>query len=181
MGDLLLPGFASMVHGELGNASCEIATMHGVCASGVMALKHAWLQIRAGEKRTAAACASEFASRALKASHYQTQDLHHGRLGFETAFLRWMLSDGAGAAVLQDHPDPRRPSLRIDWIELKSYADRFDVCMYTGGPKDGAGEIPLFGGTVQCASCHDPHDNTNAPFLRKTNTASALCSTCHQK
>ncbi len=143
MGDLVLPGFASMVHGELGNASCEVATTHGLCASGVMALKHAWLQIRVGEKRTAIACASEFASRALKASHYQAQNPTHGLLGFEAEFLRWMLSDGAGAAVLQDHPNPRRPSLRIDWIELKSYADRFDVCMYTGGTKDRSGEVPI--------------------------------------
>src|SRR5580700_3882005 len=31
-GDLPLPGFASMVHGELKSAPCEIATLHGVCA-----------------------------------------------------------------------------------------------------------------------------------------------------
>jgi 3-oxoacyl-[acyl-carrier-protein] synthase-3 len=29
-----LPGFASMVHAEIGSPSCEIATLHGVCASG---------------------------------------------------------------------------------------------------------------------------------------------------
>ena len=34
---------------------------------------------------------------------------------------------------------------------------------------------------LQCASCHDPHDNTNSPFLIKTNAASALCLTCHDK
>ncbi len=39
----------------------------------------------------------------------------------------------------------------------------------------------LFGGTVQCASCHDPHDNTNPPFLVMSNTGSALCTTCHIK
>jgi predicted CXXCH cytochrome family protein len=39
----------------------------------------------------------------------------------------------------------------------------------------------LIGGTVQCASCHDPHDNTNFPFLNATNIGSALCSTCHLK
>src|SRR5580693_8255670 len=40
-GDFPIPGFASMVHGELKSASCEIATLHGVCASGVMAIKSA--------------------------------------------------------------------------------------------------------------------------------------------
>src|ERR1700739_33914 len=44
-GDLPLPGFASMVHGELKSPPCEIATVHGVCASGIMALKSAMLQI----------------------------------------------------------------------------------------------------------------------------------------
>ena len=39
----------------------------------------------------------------------------------------------------------------------------------------------LFGGLVECASCHDPHDNSNAPFLVMANTASALCLTCHDK
>jgi len=39
----------------------------------------------------------------------------------------------------------------------------------------------LFNGTVQCASCHDPHDDTNIPFLIATNVASAMCTTCHVK
>lgn len=34
---------------------------------------------------------------------------------------------------------------------------------------------------VQCASCHNVHDNTNAPFLRVTMTNSALCTSCHVK
>lgn len=39
----------------------------------------------------------------------------------------------------------------------------------------------LFGGTLQCASCHDVHDPTNIPFLRTSNVNSALCTTCHVK
>lgn len=34
---------------------------------------------------------------------------------------------------------------------------------------------------VQCATCHNPHNKTNAPFLRKSNAGSALCLTCHIK
>ena len=35
---------------------------------------------------------------------------------------------------------------------------------------------------VQCASCHNPHDNTtNEPFLRLSNSSSTLCLTCHIK
>jgi len=39
----------------------------------------------------------------------------------------------------------------------------------------------LFGGSLECASCHDVHDDTIAPFLRVSNAASALCLTCHDK
>lgn len=38
------------------------------------------------------------------------------------------------------------------------------------------------GAKVQCASCHNPHDNaTNQPFLRLDNSGSNLCLTCHIK
>ena len=35
--------------------------------------------------------------------------------------------------------------------------------------------------TLECSSCHDPHDNTNGTFLRMPNTNSDLCLTCHKK
>ena len=35
--------------------------------------------------------------------------------------------------------------------------------------------------TVECGSCHDPHNENVATFLRKSNAGSALCSTCHTK
>jgi predicted CXXCH cytochrome family protein len=41
--------------------------------------------------------------------------------------------------------------------------------------------IPLYASTLQCASCHDVHDNDDAPFLRNTNAGSALCLKCHVK
>lgn len=47
--------------------------------------------------------------------------------------------------------------------------------------------LPLFkdtaastDGTLQCATCHNPHDNTtNSDFLRASNASSALCLNCH--
>jgi predicted CXXCH cytochrome family protein len=45
-----------------------------------------------------------------------------------------------------------------------------------------AAGLPLFtASTMQCATCHNVHDNTNVPFLRINNAASALCTTCHIK
>jgi len=46
-----------------------------------------------------------------------------------------MLSDGAGAALLTDSPNPEGISLRIDWIETISYANQLETCMYAGGEK----------------------------------------------
>lgn len=48
-------------------------------------------------------------------------------------------------------------------------------------------DLPLYnnsgntGPSVECASCHDPHSDTNATFLRVANTGSAVCLTCHVK
>ncbi len=39
----------------------------------------------------------------------------------------------------------------------------------------------LIGGNVTCASCHQVHDPQYIPFLRRSNAASALCTTCHNK
>ena len=137
--DFPLPGFASMVHAELGAPPCEIATLHGVCASGVMALKSAMLQILSGGKNTAVACASEFASRLFKSTRFDAQEkVRCGNLSFDSEFLRWMLSDGAGAAVVRNSPAPLGLSLQIEWIELKSFANRFEPCMYVGPEKNGA-------------------------------------------
>jgi predicted CXXCH cytochrome family protein len=37
------------------------------------------------------------------------------------------------------------------------------------------------GPSVECGSCHDPHNFTNATFLRISNSVSALCLSCHVK
>ncbi|MEV0355355.1 3-oxoacyl-[acyl-carrier-protein] synthase III C-terminal domain-containing protein [Nocardia sp. NPDC050697] len=136
--DLMGPGHASMVHGELGYPPMEIITAHGICSSGMMALKNAYLQVKVGEKKTALAVASELASRGFKHTRYAemkttTED---GSLPMETAFLRYMLSDGAGAAVVSDTAPADRTSLRIDWISLTSYANTENACMYFGSTKN---------------------------------------------
>jgi hypothetical protein len=52
------------------------------------------------------------------------------------------------------------------------------------------GKLPLFGSTtanatVECASCHDSHNNslngTLGGFLRQSNTGSQMCKACHLK
>lgn len=138
--DLMGPGHASMVHGELGYPPMEIVTTHGICSSGMMALKNAYLQVKIGEKQTAVAVASELASRGFKHTRYDEMKAisEDGSLPMEAAFLRYMLSDGAGAAVVADSPAAGRISLRIDWISLTSYANTKEACMFFGSNTNSA-------------------------------------------
>jgi 3-oxoacyl-[acyl-carrier-protein] synthase-3 len=139
--DLVLPGFASQVHRALGGPACEVASLHGICSSGMQALRSASLQVATGEADRAVVCASELVSRLLKASHYEEVD-GGTNVPFEAEFLRWMLSDGAGAAVLQEKPHPTRPSLKVDWIDIRSHANKYELGMYVGanrGPDGGFG------------------------------------------
>jgi predicted CXXCH cytochrome family protein len=42
--------------------------------------------------------------------------------------------------------------------------------------------IPLYSEKMECASCHNVHNNTTAqPFLRVANAGSGLCLKCHVK
>lgn len=133
-GDLLVPGMASSVHAELGLPPVEIANFQSVCASSMMALKSAFLQVYAGEHKNALVSASEFSSRWFRAGFYEDYFEKHqiSQAPVETEFMRWTLSDGAGAVILENKPSKKNYSLRIDWIKQKSFADRFDNCMFAG-------------------------------------------------
>lgn len=133
-GDYLVPGHAAAVHGELGCGPMEIASHQSVCASALTALKHAWLSVRAGEAEVAATAAGEFSSRWFRPEFYEGTTLvdAKGRARVEADFLRFTLSDGAGAAVLEPRPRTDALSLKIEWIDLTSLAGRFDPCMWAG-------------------------------------------------
>lgn len=135
-GDRILPGLASPVHHELKIPDVEIASFQSVCGSAAMALKSAFLQVKAGEKQQAVVSGSEFVSRIMRGSYLEPTpyaDPVRGITDMGVEFLRWTLSDGAGAVVLAGAPGANGRSLRIDWIDIVSYADRFDVCMQMGG------------------------------------------------
>jgi len=133
-GDLLVPGHASAIHGMLGAPPLELANFQSVCAGGMMAIKSAYLQVRAGENENGVACASEFSSRWFQNEKYEPalSDNEEDGAPIDMEFLRWTLSDGAGAAILESRPNQQGISLRIDWIDLRSYANLFETCMYAG-------------------------------------------------
>ncbi|GAB3233601.1 beta-ketoacyl-ACP synthase III [Glycomyces halotolerans] len=161
-GDLLVPGFASMVHGRLGGGPMQLLSASGVCASGLAALDAAVAKVRLGEHGRAAVVGSELASRRLRRSRLEGAEA-------DAAFLRWMLSDGAGAVVVEPRPRPDRPSLRVDWIRHVSLAHEHPVCM-----RAGTGEVlePSAGDTWQDVDL-DEADKTGMMHLRQDTSALA--------
>jgi len=51
-----------------------------------------------------------------------------------------MLSDGAGALLIEPAPRPGL-NLRIEWIDIFSYAHLLPACMYYGAEKDADGAL----------------------------------------
>ncbi|AOW12899.1 3-oxoacyl-ACP synthase [Hydrogenophaga crassostreae] len=140
--DQLLPNHAVMVHGELGWPRLEAVACAGICLSGIAALKHAWMSIATGSASKAVACASELVSPMMRGHRFEAEVQHklqaleqRPELAFEKDFLRWMLSDGAAALMLQNAPGETL-SLRIDWISLSSAAHELSTCMYAGADKE---------------------------------------------
>lgn len=137
--DQVMPGHAVMVQGELGNPPCEVVSTAGICLCGMTALKYAWMSVASGESRNAVACGSEVASTLMLARNFtgeyesRVEQLENQpEIAFEKDFLRWMLSDGAGAVLLQGQPNTVGLSLRVDWIDIFSFADQMPPCMYAG-------------------------------------------------
>ena len=142
-GDLLVPGHGVQVQAELGVGPLEVASFQSVCASALMAAKTAWLNIRAGEADNAVAAASEFSSRWFRPEFYDGSDLidAKGRLPMQADFLRWTLSDGAGAVWMQAAPSRDHVSLRVDWIDMVSLAHQYDSCMWAGAAPGQAHDL----------------------------------------
>ncbi len=135
-GDLLVPGHASAVQAALGIGPVELASVQSVCAGSLIAAKAASLQVMADGKQAAAVAGSEFSSRWFRPAFYARAPLQDPQFRTSLEFLRWTLSDGAGAIVIEPRPNERRQSFRIDWIKLVSLAHMFDPCMAAGAPPE---------------------------------------------
>jgi 3-oxoacyl-[acyl-carrier-protein] synthase III len=146
--DQLVPSHTNMVHGELGIPPCENITTSGVCISSTTALKYAMYGVAAGEFLHAVSAGSETPSSVMHARNFQAESdaqlealENNGILAFQKDFIRWMLSDGAGAALVEPQPATEGLSLRIDWIVERSYANEQPACMYGGAEKLADGSL----------------------------------------
>ncbi|MFW6286687.1 MAG: beta-ketoacyl synthase N-terminal-like domain-containing protein, partial [Candidatus Sumerlaeota bacterium] len=149
--DQIMPGHASQVHGWVGGGPMEILSASGICVSAVAALKYAAMAVASGESKAAVAVGSELASSFLRGAFHENRrpadksdDLEQEpALAFDADFLRWMLSDGAGAFLLKPEKDQtsQNPNLKIEWIQVASYAHELEPCMFAGAVKRDNGTL----------------------------------------
>ena len=144
--DILLPSHAAMVHGLLKNKSVELNSSTGVCCAGMNSLKFGFLSVKSGNTKNAVCTGSEKVSTWMKSEKYKQEVVNLIKLeeqpivAFKKDFLRWMLSDGAGALLLENKPKGEI-SLKIEWMEAYSFAYELETCMYAGGDKLENGDI----------------------------------------
>ena len=144
--DILLPSHAAMVHGLLKNKSVELNSSTGVCCAGMNSLKFGFLSVKSGNTKNAICTGSEKVSTWMKSEKYKQEVVNlikleeHPIVAFKKDFLRWMLSDGAGALLLENKPKGEI-SLKIEWMEAYSFAHELETCMYAGGDKLENGDI----------------------------------------
>jgi 3-oxoacyl-[acyl-carrier-protein] synthase III len=145
--DQILPGHASMVHGLIKGGEMETISHSGSCNSGMQALKYVYLSVLSGDKSGGIATGSEKLSSWMQAGKFQQEVNNLAELeenpmiAFEKDFLRWMLSDGACAALLQNKPNKNALSLKIEWIDMHSFANEVETCMFAGSLKNCDGTI----------------------------------------
>ncbi|MDD4827865.1 MAG: 3-oxoacyl-ACP synthase, partial [Bacteroidales bacterium] len=109
--EMIMPSHGVQIHGQMGGTRhTEVVSFAGSCCSGMHALKYAWMAIASGEKKNAVALVSERLSAWMRANYFtkEYEDLQRLQdepiIAFEKDFLRFMLSDGAGAVKLSDTP-----------------------------------------------------------------------------
>ena len=146
--DQLLPSHALMVLGESKLNSMEAVSIAGICLSGLTALKYAFTSIKAGVIQKAITTGSENISASMRGRNFEPEVQsrvemvkRNKELTFEKDFLRWMLSDGAGAIGVSNQPNNDKISLKIERIFSKSYANEQEACMYSGCEKLSDGTL----------------------------------------
>ena len=138
---LVAPGPASIVHARLAQMgilkeSIEINSNSGICTSGAQAIINACRVVALGEQASALSVGVDQPSDILKSTSIDVppdrgshlDDIKNSKW-FMSVFLRFMLSDGAGAFLIQDKPATDRMSFQVNWTHSKSFANEAPLCM----------------------------------------------------
>ncbi len=139
---LLAPGISSLLHDQLSkdkviSHSLEINSNSGICSSGAQAIANAARAVKSGDADAAVCVGVEQSSIALRAKAFRaTYDIStilrdvRSSKWFMSVFLRFMLSDGAGAFLLEPQPRKEGRSLKVDWTYSRSFANQAPLCMH---------------------------------------------------
>jgi len=138
----LAPGLSSLLHDQLSkdkviHHSLEINSNSGICSSGAQAIVNAARAVKSGDSDTAICVGVEQASMGLRSKAFRTtydiptilRDVRSSKW-FMSVFLRFMLSDGAGAFLLEPQPREDRISLKVNWSYSRSFANEAPLCMH---------------------------------------------------
>lgn len=149
--DQMMPSHGVMVHGWLPETGAiEVVSPSGVCCASMHAFKYAYMAVKTGEVNNAVSTGSERFSPSLKSVFFEDEVKNltaleeNPYISFEKDFLRWMLSDGAGAFLLSDKKNENGISLVVEWIEGVSYAHEKETCMYMACDKEEDGSLKSY-------------------------------------
>lgn len=139
---LLAPGLSSILHDQLSkdkviSHSLEINSNSGICSSGAQAIVNAARAVKSGDADAAICVGVEQASDGLKSKAFRTtydipailRDVRASKW-FMSVFLRFMLSDGAGAFLIEPQPREDGVSLKVNWTYSRSFANEAPLCMH---------------------------------------------------
>ncbi len=136
------PGLSSLLHDQLSkdnvlNHSLEINSNSGIC----YLRRPGDCQCRPGSQIRGFECSglcweSNNLRLDLKSKAFRTtydipvilKDCQKSKW-FMSVFLRFMLSDGAGAFLLRNKPNEKGLSLKVDWTYSRSFANEAPLCM----------------------------------------------------
>lgn len=148
--DFVTPGIASAVHGELGGRGIEICSAAGVCTASMTAFKYGAMAVASGSSKCAVVGAADRPSAHLRAPFFtaeleaRAEDEDDPHIALQAEFLRWMLSDGAGAALMRDKPREGGLSFKVEWVQLVSFAYELPSCMYMGALRGEDGSLKSY-------------------------------------
>jgi 3-oxoacyl-[acyl-carrier-protein] synthase-3 len=138
---LVGPGISSILHSRLAESghvddSLEINSNTGICTSSAQALVNGCRAVASGDHERALCVGVEQPSEILKSSVIEPPDDRadfrddpSASKWFMSVFLRSMLSDGAGAFMLERGPSSEGVSYRVDWTYSRSFANEAPLCM----------------------------------------------------
>jgi 3-oxoacyl-[acyl-carrier-protein] synthase III len=123
-----MPTASVRIQEALGIETCDELSIHANCTSAYKALYLGHQLIKGGQNRNALILSANLASSELRAEYYN-QPL----VDKESLFLRWFLSDGAGALVLSSHKRHRR-NLRVETTYIESIGGKRPSLMFNLRP-----------------------------------------------